>query len=138
MSTAPSEAHRSLVAMTLRTFELIGIESAAKLIADSEARAVEAKDKELSDMHDKMLEYKSHYQYREQRVVELEQSLTKERERVRVLEEALKSAAIEHDNQAHDWRSVGDVENADYHDARATKLRAALAATAEHAKEGSK
>ena len=97
MSTAPSEAHRSLVAMTLRTFELIGIESAAKLIADSEARAVEAafpdsEDDSLYNVRRLRAELKAAQSMQSLAVRKLdvaEQSLTASRERVRVLEEAL-------------------------------------------------
>ena len=168
MSTAPSEAHRSLVAMTLRTFELLGIESAAQLLADSEARAVEAALHGASVDGLTLCGCKDHTHRKDLSCCKIRRSdgtpltvaetfaaLTAARERARVLEEAntwqdKSNAPIERTRVLATYLGVyepcvGSISDSRFYPDGQSGSEPfthwmplpTLAATAEHAKEGS-
>jgi len=101
MSTQPSEAHRKLAAEILFTYSVSGaarpsaIVAAAQLLRDSEARSVEAAFPDSGD--------DSLYNVRRLRA-----ELAAERERVRVLSEAIEAhkAAKEYRCQCCDLESI--------------------------------
>ena len=122
MSTAPSEAHRKLTeeiaGICDRYFPSRAIPEAAQLLADSEARAVEAA---LADAATAMGIGNALLKIALSERDKSAQDLAKERERVRVLEEALTRL------KNCDWV----ITPHDRMDAVRAIARAALAATAE-------
>ena len=154
MSTAPTEAHRKLACEILMEHSVSGaatkdgVIAAAQLIRDSEARAVEAANKRLGAQMNYVVALQRAIEYHAQgleipaaigsdcphHASMLNAALTAARERVRVLREAAEIMLVPHIENSEGGTPSGTYAMT----FRYEQLAAALAFTAEHAKEGSK
>jgi hypothetical protein len=129
--TQPTEAHFELAKNILFARDVSGRSMTAQmvvqLIADSEARAVEAWKNCAQKVDAKMLAEQADHNKTVDRLIEAKAALTAERERVRVLREAL--AALLGD----EWRMSCDWGPSSEREPITEEARSALAATKEGA-----
>ena len=134
MSTAPTEAHRKLACEILMEHSVSGaatkdgVIAAAQLIRDSEARAVEAAERRMQQHVDNLTVANDAWA---QDAVGLRAELTALRERVRVLEEALKEIA-QQKTRSEMEEDIGEyeAEHADWEGAYELAIKTARAALA--------